>query len=358
MLKLLETHRPAIQKELERFLDRETLDINSWSRDVRKRVLEYTLRGKMIRGALVFTGAGLASPSMSGTDQAAIGGAAAAMELIQSFLLIHDDIMDDDDIRRGKAAVHTQYRHHAAENNWGQPERTGIALGICAGDIAGFWAMQLLGEIPLSTAVFSRVMKLVSKEIVTVGMAQMLDVSHGVQDTEPGFEDIISVYRYKTGRYTFALPLMLGWIIAGGDEKQLDLLGALGEAMGVIFQIQDDYIGIFGDSSVTGKPNTSDIAENKKTLYRLYLHEMLRQQDNQDNDTEVLKAFGSEEVSELDMERIREAMHRYGVLDRVSEVKSSYEEKCSRIIDELCEKRPDAGTSLRAMLKYIGTRNS
>ncbi|AFG37718.1 polyprenyl synthetase family protein [Spirochaeta africana] len=357
MIDLLKSYRPHIEKRLNEYLASSAGDINHWSQDVRQRVLEYTLRGKMIRGALVFGGADAATfrtgGSISAAEHQALADTAAAMELIQSFLLIHDDIMDDDDVRRGMPAVHAQYRSRAVADGWDSPERSAIALGICAGDIAGFWAMQLLSRLALPPERLQSVIRIAADEIVVVGMAQMQDVAHGVQPQEPSTEDILGVYRCKTGRYTFALPMMLGWVIAGGSDADIDLLGQLGEAMGIVFQIQDDYIGLFGDPDTTGKPNTSDITENKKTLYR----QGLRQHALQGNKraAAALTGFGQPGITTGDVHEIQSVLQDLGVVEQVAAVRKSYVTECEQLIARLYDSG-EGQESLLSLVRYLGSR--
>lgn len=353
MIQFISQYRSHIETRLKQFLQAVDTPLNQWENDVRRRILEYSLRGKMIRGALVFGGAILQDAAADRQKLAALSNAAASMELIQSFLLVHDDIMDNDDIRRGGAAIHVQYRQVAEQLCWQDQTHTGVALAMCAGDIAAFWAMELLSEIDVPMPNYRHIQQMAAREISWVGMAQMQDVINGVQPSHPAINDVIDVYRFKTGRYTFSLPLMLGWLIAGGDAARIDLLGRLGEAMGVVFQIQDDYLGLFGNISETGKPTTSDIAENKQTLYRLILSEKL---SGAKSDA-LLSVFGSNAVDEADVMKIRAACRDSGTLAAVDEIRKQYEQKCSRMIEELQLDNKDAVGQLHELLAYIGSRS-
>ena len=236
----------AIRSALQEWLNEAAPDlahVGAHGADVCRRLADYSGRGKMIRGALVVAGYRLCRGDES---QTALRGA-AAIELLQSFLLIHDDIMDDDDLRRGRAAMHIQYAT-ASQLDPGAARRLGAALAICAGDVAMMLSCELLNAAAagLSSASQSRLMRLYAREVARIGVAQMDDVSYSYSDTEPDEAAILSLYRYKTGRYSFALPLQIGALLAGSAEHDaekyaekdgapsglLATIGALGEALG------------------------------------------------------------------------------------------------------------------------------
>ncbi|THB64931.1 MAG: polyprenyl synthetase family protein [Spirochaetaceae bacterium] len=354
MLDDLKKFRPAIVDELRSVLSDTKTDINKWGPDIRDRILEYTLRGKMIRGSLVFIGAELSGKS--GANYAALAKTAVAMELMQSFLLIHDDIMDNDDIRRGKPAVHAQYRNLAVQQQWNDANHSGISMGICAGDVAGFWAMAVLAGLDLPEKVYRLVLQTMTREIILVGTAQMQDVAHGVSPDEPSLEAIMSVYRYKTGRYTFSLPLMLGWIIAGGNSELLDDLASLGEVMGIIFQIRDDYLGLFGNTDETGKPITSDVSENKKTLYRRFLLESISRDDDNHDNNDIPAMFGNEDVSVDDVMIIRAACDKFAVITQVDELVDQAIEDAKGFVNRLFT-NDEQKDRLLGFVDYLASRS-
>ncbi|GAB6090976.1 polyprenyl synthetase family protein [Spirochaeta dissipatitropha] len=350
MKEFLDTYRPLIENRLEIFLEDSSRDLNKWGPFLRSRILEYTLRGKMIRGALVFLGAALADEGFSDLDSAS--DAAAAMELLQSFLLIHDDIMDQDDTRRGAPAIHKQFRDMAISETWSDPGHSAISLGICAGDIAAFWAVEILSGLKLPESTYRKILSIASREIALVGAAQMQDVVHGVDPEDTDINSILDVYRYKTGRYTFSLPLMLGWLIAGGDDTGVSILAELGEEMGVIFQIQDDYIGLFGDPENSGKPNTSDVEENKKTLYRYFLFDS-------DAPVEIRSLFGTQNLQSDHIRNIQDSCHTHGVLEKTAEIRKISEQSCALLIEKLSDRCGSKSINiLDNILMYIGNRGS
>lgn len=322
--------------------------VNTWGLDLADSLVEYSTRGKMIRGALVLLGADLFGGA---PDDVALD-AAAAMELLQSFLLIHDDIMDEDLQRRGAPAVHARYAAQGLRDGFERTNHLGLSLGICAGDVAAFLAMDILARLDCDAERLRSLNSLVTREIISVGVAQMNDVSFGFQPSEVTPEEIREVYRYKTGRYTFSLPLSMGALLAGGDETATTRLNEIGEYMGIVFQIKDDEIGLYGHAAEIGKAPGSDIRENKKTLYRAYLVEAAS-----DHERERLgRVFGNREVTESDLEYICTLIEQHGIGSRLEREMDELSDKARRLVESLEHVKPEARATLLDLLVYNRTR--
>ena len=285
-------------------------DIDLWSKDVVHRLRQYALNGKLLRGALVPFSYWLFR--QDDEDSPAAIDAGVAMELIQSFLLIHDDIMDQDDMRRGQPAIHHQYRGATPGSRHSPADQTqyGISMGMCVGDISAFFAVYVLSALSIDPDLKNRIIQQTSREIMLVGLAQMQDVHHGYVD-HASDQDVLDVYTYKTGRYTFSLPMRIGALLAGATAEQQHTLTTLGEQMGRIFQIRDDRLGILEDATTTGKPTGSDIREDKKTLYRALLFERT------DANDPVRSLFGKDDLSSEEVETVRASLASHDVLSDV-----------------------------------------
>lgn len=286
--------------------------VSSMVGDSFDRLLSFTSRGKMMRGSLVVCFASALGASRE--DAVRVG---AAVELFQSGVLVHDDIMDDDSTRRGEPAIHAQL---AAVGG----SRFGLGGGICLGDVSLFLAFRVLNQVNSPQLV-----ELFSREAVSLGFGQMNDVFFGVSSTDPSLDDILSVYRFKTARYTFVLPLLLAACLA----KREELYGSLesfGEELGVSFQVRDDVLGLFGDSLVTGKPVGADVREDKKTVVRF---ELLRLLEGVDREWASL-LFGSE-VSSADLARLQSLAVDAGVLSAVELHARSAESRAELVLDDL-----------------------
>lgn len=285
---------------------------NQWGGDTVRRLLEFTSRGKMIRGGLVIMSESFFNENPSADAVKAAG----ALEIFQSAFLIHDDIMDGDLYRRGEKTVFNQYTAMSRDEGIADPERMGESLGICAGDLAFFAGFDILTAMEADPALKNRLISLCAEEYFKVGLAQMNDVYLGGSGREFTEEDILNVYRYKTARYTFSLPFMIGALLGGADTETMKKLESIGEMMGIIFQIKDDELGIFSSDGELGKPVGSDIREKKKTIFYHYIMETARNR----GDKKILAAlegiFGNPDIGRDEIETVREYVKTSGVMER------------------------------------------
>jgi len=270
--------------------------VNRWGEDVLTRLEPFIFGGKMVRGGLIMhTARNLGGESAM--EQALI--ASCAIESIHSGILIRDDIADNDLLRRGLPAIHAQYR-----KDW--DIHTADALAICAGDIALFIGNELLSQIsPASIA------RRFHAELQLVGLAQMDDIVHADTMQE---SDILSIYRYKTARYTFSLPFFIGASIAGIDEDTAQILTEIGDDIGIVFQIQDDLIGLMQPSTQSGKPRGSDVRENKMTLYKRMFMNYLAGHPEFESE---LNYFGRGDLSDADLDHLTSVFEKTGVFEQL-----------------------------------------
>lgn len=355
MIDYLKRRKDEIAPFLEGYLLRDSEAIFAGQRfgnDVARRLLEFTCRGKMIRGALVYLGAELYGHDDS--DPALVR-LAAVMELLQSFLLIHDDIMDRDRLRRGGPSIYAQFDEMGEREGIADHLHFGESMGICAGDVAIFLATGLISHDEIASEYRQPLLAAVSQEIARVGLAQMGDVFHGVSTGPVTEEDVINVYRFKTGRYTFSLPLICGAILAGADERDRESLGLVGEGLGVVFQIKDDEIGLFGSSDGIGKTVGSDISEDKKTLHRISLFESVGDGERE----ELAKLFGARELSGGQVTRVLAKMREYEIDALVRGRMQRYAEETVDLIAERLSHLPQGKQALlKRLLDYNLTREA
>jgi geranylgeranyl diphosphate synthase type I len=244
------------------------LAINRWGKDAIERLELFMQNGKMIRGALVFLGYDILSQHTS-NDILLV---AEAAELFQAGLLIHDDIMDNDELRRGKPSIHSQYANLMVQENARFPKNSGSSLAQCVGDATFFLGFQLLNQLR-DSEIRQKLITLFSKELTSVCFSQMQDVYNGVSLRNATLHDILLLYQHKTGQYSIALPLMAGAILAGANKETLRHIDKFGADLGIAFQLTDDTLNMFGDPKITGKPIGSDIREGKQTPYLFYLRQ-------------------------------------------------------------------------------------
>ena len=225
--------------------------------------IEYilTIGGKRIRPALVLMGCNLFSPSVEHAIKPAL-----ALEVFHNFTLLHDDIMDKSDMRRGNLTVHKKWNQNIA---------------ILSGDAMSILAYELLCQAP--EAYLPAVLKVFNKVALEVCDGQQYDMDFEEQN-DTTINDYLNMIRLKTS-VLLAGSLKIGAILGGASEKDADLLYDFGVNLGLSFQLQDDYLDVFGDESVFGKSIGDDIASNKKTYLLLKAFEL-------SNDTQKEKLHG------------------------------------------------------------------
>lgn len=192
---------------------------------------------------------------------------AAAHELLHAAVLVHDDIIDRDDVRRGRPTIHAAYRARYAPYLEDPQEREHFShsAALLAGDLLIGFAYELIALAGLPGAEYQKATALISRGLFEVAGGELLDTE---APFIPGEYQPETVYRYKTASYSFVSPIMTGASLSPRDYDQvtLDSLRTYATNLGIAFQIQDDILGVFGDAAATGKSTTGDLREGKQTL--------------------------------------------------------------------------------------------
>lgn len=223
--------------------------------------------GKRIRplyGWAGFVGGG--GVEKSAEDPRAVIRAVSALELIQACALIHDDIIDASDTRRGNPTVHRAVEQDHLDNDLrGDAAAFGESTAILVGDLALAWAEDMWRSSGLSDAALSRAQGAWRAMRTEVIGGQILDISLEATGSESA-EMADRVNRFKTAAYTIERPLHLGAALADAPAETIEAFRGYGRDIGVAFQLRDDLLGVFGDTAVTGKPAGDDIREGKRTV--------------------------------------------------------------------------------------------
>lgn len=321
LFQFIDRYKPLLRTKLEDYFSRrraEPLDLAFYT-DSLDRLETLAVSGKLLRGILILL---IYSFSKDISDDDPVFHAAAAMECVQTALLIHDDIIDNDDIRRGMPSTHASYRQTAQEKGYDTPEIYGKNLAICAGDIALFLAFDLLSQSTSSARTLAEIVSLFARETQVVAVGEMLDVDLAYRKKEPSSQEIFEMYIYKTARYSFSLPFAAGAVLSSSSEETKTALHVLGKNIGVLFQMRDDWLGLYGNESQTGKPVGSDIRENKKTVYRSMLYEKLTPDERRGIDS-------------LDGPEFLRLIQERDVESRIADVKHCYERESYDLIEKL-----------------------
>jgi len=185
--------------------------------------------------------------------------AGAAFELLHAFALFHDDIMDGSVTRRGHTTTHESMQASHREHGWsGDARRFGDGAAILIGDLSFVYADALLAGLGANG------WRMWNELRVELNVGQYLDMLGSAQN-ERNPQKAARICRYKSGKYTIERPLHLGALLADDESDLLDAYSAYGLPLGDAFQLRDDVLGAFGDSSVTGKPVGDDLREGKPT---------------------------------------------------------------------------------------------
>lgn len=308
----------------------------------------YGSGGKMLRGALVLLGYRLARPDVQAVRDPACLDAAAAMELFQSGLLIHDDVMDRDDLRRGQPSLHRRYQAQAEGLGLAQAERLGQSMAICVADLAFFLGFSLLARSGAS----AETQDFCARELGIVALAQMSDLEFSLGADIPAEEEILNLYRLKTGRYSFSLPLCLGSCLGGWDLGSCKPLTELGEAMGMAFQIRDDELGLVGSQAELGKPILSDLRESKKTLALLCLLRCM----GADDAARLRSLLGRDDLGQDEAAWLASAYRSSGAAGQIAARIKGLADRALVLIDALEASLGRPQDELRALVAYIGER--
>lgn len=242
-----------------------------------KKILkDFVSRGKLLRGSLYL----LISHFYGKRKIDNLIDIALAIEINHSGLLIHDDIIDNSNLRRGKYTLHRYYCYEGEKMKFYNPKDYGINMAICFADICFFVAVLIMNNNFLNGKIKEKIISYYNDQLLKVGLAQMIDVKLGASSREPRLKEIFNLYKYKTANYSFVSPMVMGYLSAGKkDKKEIFVLEKIGYSLGLIFQIVDDLLGFLGNSKKIGKDIGSDVKENKKTLIRYFMFKKLKGQD-------------------------------------------------------------------------------
>jgi geranylgeranyl diphosphate synthase type I len=218
--------------------------------------------GKRLRPAFCYWGWRAAG----GEDCAEIYAAAAALELLHASALVHDDVMDASDTRRGRPAVHRQFAaRQAGPGHTRSAEAFGAGAAILIGDALLSWTDEMFHRSGMPPEALGRGQHVLDAMRTEVAAGQYLDLVNQVTRNE-SVRSAMRVVTYKTAKYTIERPLHLGAAMAAAPPPLAAMCTAYGLPLGTAFQLRDDILGIFGDPAVTGKPVTGDISEGKRTV--------------------------------------------------------------------------------------------
>jgi geranylgeranyl diphosphate synthase type I len=314
----LDRLRSSVSAALTGFLDRQRDVLAAMDprlAPVVDEVCELADGGKRLRPAFAYWGWRGATPTGHAEDEAAVLTAVAALEFVHASALVHDDVMDGADTRRGRPATHIGFAaRHAVENLTGDGELFGTGAAILVGDLALVWSDELLRCSGLSPAALSRARIVWDTMRTEVTAGQYLDLLRAAGGL-PGPDGALKVARYKSAGYTVQRPLQLGAAIAGAGADVVEAYTAIGLPLGEAFQLRDDVLGVFGDPAVTGKSADDDLREGKQTLLVA-----LAEEATDDAGRRLLQErLGNADCGPEQFDALRQLLRTTGSLARVEE---------------------------------------
>ncbi len=307
---------------------------------------EFTLRGgKRLRALLVLAGYHIATGRTPGPALRA----AAAIELFQSWMLIHDDIIDHAEERRGGPSMHrTLAVQHGDEQLLGSSAEYGVGMGITVGDLQEPLTVRELVRSPVPPGRVVRALEEYCRMTQETAYGQLLDVRNGNLPLDRVREDdVLEVHRRKTAFYTVAGPMRIGAVLGGAGDRLLGELGAIGVDLGVAFQLRDDVLGAGLGPDDIGK-SANDLVEGKRTLLAVEAW----QRADAVGRALLLEVMGNPAAPPAKVRAARELLRSTGSLEHSEQ---RIREISGRAFDRIAASR-DLSPGAKRLLREVGDR--
>lgn len=277
---------------------------------------DFTMRGgKRTRPSVLIAGHMAVN---SNTDVDALLDPCAGLELLQTYLLVHDDWMDQDDERRGGPSLHKVFADRSGNRH------LGASVAILAGDLGNAFAIELVAGAPMPEAQRGEAMRVFWEMQQDVVWGQQLDLI--------AYPDVALIQRLKTGSYSVRGPLLLGAVIGGANASQCAALERYADPVGQAFQGRDDVLGTFGAPEKTGKPAGNDLRAGKRTA----LIEEAEKRLNQDAFAPIARVLGQADAQDADVAAAMALLESCGA-------RTAVEERVAKLCDEARAALQNAG---------------
>ncbi|MEA2562884.1 MAG: geranylgeranyl diphosphate synthase, type [Acidobacteriota bacterium] len=305
--------------------------------------------GKRVRPALVYH----AYRACGGAADGPVGGQilplALATEFLHTYLLIHDDIMDHAEMRRGQPAAHVRFRNaHSQRGFHGDARDFGLSVAILLGDLAHTWAVELASCAAAGRPELARCFAAMSEEVIGGQYLELLVAQRRAAKEE----ELTRVLRLKSGRYTAERPVQLGAILAGAAPEVIAGLALYGAAVGEAFQLQDDLLGMFGEAETVGKPVGDDLREGKFTFL---IHHALSAATPEQREA-LENALGDPGVTADEVARVQRILEETGARARVEAMIEERLLSARQALQGLGELRQEGRLFLEGLLDYLWER--
>ncbi|MDR1838038.1 MAG: polyprenyl synthetase family protein [Treponema sp.] len=284
---------------------------------------------------------------------------AAAYEIFETSILVHDDVFDKANHRRDVTTIHekTNEKYISGHKNDDELIRFNAqSIAVCTGDLGFYFVNQIILDaykndknlVPVLKCFNDIVIKTIKGELldIVLPLEERLRIPHG-----RNLEDcVLEIDTTKTAGYTTVGPFCLGLTLGGAKPEELDKFIELLSCMGIAFQIQDDYLNIYGKQE-QGKPVGNDICEYKMTLFysEVCKHEEFKEQ--------LLKYYGKKNLSDEDLETVKNIFEKSGAREKIDTIKTEYFKKCRGLLDSITFAREDDKDILSGFISYLESRS-
>lgn len=303
--------------------------------------------GKLIRGFLIALGYKMSKENIEYSYKLSL-----AYEIFQTAILIHDDIIDNDNLRRGKDTIHYANFKKYKSYNEVDAKKTSESIGICIGDYGFFKVNEIIIKNYKDNPNFIKLFNYYNDIVLKTVEGELIDVilsfeGKYLKDNKNLEENIMLVYKLKTAFYTIIGPLCLGLILGGIDDEKLEDVNKFGEKIGIAFQIQDDILGIYSNM---GKVIGSDIKEFKQTILYSYTIK------NEKYREELLKYYGKEDITEVEINETRRIFKESGAYEYASNLMNKLYNESIDIVKNNKWMKDEDKQIIYGFIEYLRTR--
>lgn len=320
--------------------------------------------GKRFRARFCFWGyraiAGLSGDQPPATPDHPAFTLATALEVFHAAALVHDDIMDKSDTRRGEPSAHRHFAQLHRQSGFAKdPDHYGESAALMVGDLLLAWSSELVTQAlsGLEPVIIAGVRREFHQMWNEVTMGQYLDIHEEscwpVTADDARFERAMKVVTYKSAKYSMEAPLLLGAALAGASTQSLRELAGFGLPLGIAFQLRDDMLGVFGDAELTGKPSGDDLREGKRTVL-IALAEQTMAPGVRRVFNEML---GNPEVTDEQIAVMQNTLHESGAVEKVEQIIGESVDQALTAL-ERATLDPEAEAELRTLANAVVARNS
>ena len=345
---LAQAFRDAVSAEITTFLTEQSSVLDSMGPElvpVHLMASQMLCGGKRMRPAFCVWGYVAAAGIPTDFDLKPLLTAAGSLDVLHVSALVHDDLMDSSDLRRGRPAAHRQFEALHANAGWlGDSAAFGKAGAILLGDLLVMWSAQMLHGAGVDQSALERTLPIVEAMRTEVTCGQYLDMvaqAHPLRQRAPAIgslrpsielalDDASRVVEYKAARYTVQRPCQIGAALGGGNDELYFGLGAYGSPLGRAFQFRDDLLGVFGDPQITGKPAGDDLREGKRTVLvaHAYAHA------SEAGQKLLLQRLGDPDLDEAGISELQQVITESGAREAVESMINENHERALKALHD------------------------